>query len=112
MAASKPVPFLDKARGRVARQVRSLRKERGWSQAELAAKLELSQSRLSEVERGKGSLTAEQLLLILQLFNVSPAAFLDEAPVQAAALQNALARLGARHLRESDQVAPDRRHDD
>jgi transcriptional regulator with XRE-family HTH domain len=41
-------------RAHIARVVRALRKERGWTQAELAEKLGLSQNRLSEVELGDG----------------------------------------------------------
>jgi DNA-binding XRE family transcriptional regulator len=39
----------------VGRKVRQLREERRWSQAELAEKLELSQTRLSDIERGRAS---------------------------------------------------------
>jgi transcriptional regulator with XRE-family HTH domain len=92
-------------RGAIARKVRELRIARGLTQGELAATLGLSQNRLSEVERGRGSFTAEQLLVLLRLFNV-PVAELDPiAPVdQRTRLQNELALLGAIHLRESESV--------
>src|SRR6476469_4792741 len=92
-------------RARISATVRALRKERGWTQAELAEKLGLSQNRLSEVERGDGSFTAEQFLLILKLFNVTTSRFADatDRPQQ---LQNALARRGASHLQESAGVVP------
>jgi transcriptional regulator with XRE-family HTH domain len=86
-----------------------LRLEHHWTQTELAARLQLSQARLSEIERGSGSFTAEQLLQILKLFNVTVDHF---APVELhsdAALQNTLARLGAAHLRESADVLPSER---
>jgi len=86
--------------------VRTLRQERGWTQAELAGKLGLSQNRLSEIERGDGSFTAEQFLLILKLFNVSTSRFTGAAGGRDLQLQNALARLGASHLQESSEVAP------
>jgi transcriptional regulator with XRE-family HTH domain len=92
-------------RARIAGVVRALRKERGWTQAELAEKLGLSQNRLSEIERGDGSFTAEQFLLILKIFNVTTARFAD-TPDRAQQLQNALARLGASHLQESAAVIP------
>jgi transcriptional regulator with XRE-family HTH domain len=92
-------------RAHIARVVRALRKERGWTQAELAGKLGLSQNRLSEVERGDGSFTAEQFLLILKLFNVTTSRFADVTD-RAQQLQNALARLGASHLQESAGVLP------
>lgn len=93
-------------RSHIARVVRALRKERGWTQAELAEKLGLSQNRLSEVERGDGSFTAEQFLLILKIFNVTTGRFADDATDRAQQLQNALARMGASHLQESAGVIP------
>lgn len=97
------------ARERIAERVRELRRARGWSQAELARKLALSQSRLSELERGSGSFTAEQLLLMLRIFNVTTSEFVSAPPSVAADLQNALARLGARHLHERDDRLPSER---
>src|SRR5205085_1676215 len=73
---------------------------------DLARKLGLSQSRLSEIERGDGSFTAEQFLLILTLFNVSTSQFTGEGQDPGLQLQNALARLGAHHLQESSEVVP------
>lgn len=97
----------EKYRVSIGRKVRELRLSRRWTQAELARQLRLSQARLSELERGAGSFTAEQFLRILQLFN---AAVTDFDPGGArdpnAELQNALARLGAVELHESDQVLP------
>jgi transcriptional regulator with XRE-family HTH domain len=76
---------------------------------ELARELDLSQARLSELERGDGSFTAEQLLDVLRIFNVPVDHFAPKpAPVEAS-LQNALARLGATHLRESADVLPSER---
>lgn len=99
--------LLENHRLAVARRVRELRVDRRWTQAELAARLGLSQSRLSELERGAGSFTAEQLLVVLQLFNVPVADFAARTRVDPhAALQNELARLGARHLVEVEHAAP------
>src|SRR5690606_20715571 len=78
----------------------------GWTQAELSKQLQLSQSRLSEIERGAGSFTAEQLLLLLKLFNVTASDFVSERGDQDLRIQNALARLGASHLQESVEVLP------
>jgi transcriptional regulator with XRE-family HTH domain len=93
-------------RVRISRIVRQLRTERGWTQVELAKKLGLSQNRLSEIERGDGSFTAEQLLSILQLFNVPVSKFIGESN-RIDQLQNALARAGAFHLVESDALPAD-----
>ena len=92
-------------RDRVAARVRALRKARHWTQAELGHKLGLSQARLSEIERGKGSFTAEQLIALLHLFNVDIGEFLPPANVDDE-LQNALIRHGATHLREVPGLTP------
>lgn len=92
----------------IGRRARLLRQERRWTQAALARRLGLSQNRLSEVEHGKGSLSAEQLVTLLRTFNVPLDSFiLPEEP--AGELQNALARLGAAHLTESPEVLPTER---
>jgi len=72
----------------------------------LSTQLGLSQPRLSQIERGEGSFTAEQFLSLLQLFNVDADEFIPVRKSQDpnVELQNALARLGARHLRESENV--------
>jgi transcriptional regulator with XRE-family HTH domain len=104
---------LETVRLDIASKVRDLRKARRWTQAELSGRLHLSQNRLSEIERGAGSFTAEQLLAILKLFNVPLAHFASDAERdEAAELQNALVRLGALHLQESDRVLPSERLDE
>jgi transcriptional regulator with XRE-family HTH domain len=113
MSEPKRLKKQDKLRVEIGAKVRALRKNRAWTQAELARKLALSQNRLSEIEGGGGSFTAEQLLTILRLFNVSvdhfAAAAPDRADRETADLQNALARFGASHLRESTDVIPSSR---
>lgn len=104
MAISEVEP-LEKARSRIGKLVRELRIERAWSQKELADRLALTQPRLSEIERGRRSLTAEQLLRLLQLTNTSVLRFLAEVPSKDAATQNALIRFGASHL-VANQQAP------
>ncbi|HEX6242783.1 MAG TPA: helix-turn-helix transcriptional regulator [Polyangiales bacterium] len=95
-------------RRHIGAKVRDLRTARRWTQAELAERLGLSQARLSEVERGRGSFSAEQLLEIFRLFNVGPSHF--AAGTARAShedqLWNAAARLGASHLAESEDVLP------
>lgn len=93
----------------LANKVRALRVARRWTQAELAEQLGLSQNRLSEIERGAGSFTAEQFLAILTLFNVTTDHFVRVKPDAEASLQNTLSRLGASHLRESEDVLPSER---
>ena len=52
----------EQSRLQIAAKVRSLRAARGWTQRALAGQLGLSQSRLSELERGAGSFTASNWL--------------------------------------------------
>lgn len=89
-------------------KVRDLRTGRRWTQAALAERLGLSQARLSEIERGQGSFSAEHLLEIFRLFNVGPSYFARSAArvSHEDQLWNAAARLGASHLAESEDVLP------
>jgi transcriptional regulator with XRE-family HTH domain len=88
-------------------RVRALRERRRWTQAELARRLGLSQPRLSQVERGGGSFTAEQFLRILELFNVGVEHFTTAHGRGAdEVIQNALARRGAPHLVETEAPVP------
>jgi hypothetical protein len=65
---------------------------------------------LSHVERGAASLSAEQFLEVLRLFNVPTSEFVpDQIGDPLVALQNTLARLGATNLHVSDRVVPSER---
>lgn len=100
-----------RARRSIGEKVNTLRRGRRWSQAELSKRLGVSQASVSNVERGSASLTAEQFLEVLRLFNVSAAEFVPPRPdKRLVALQNALARHGANHLRESEQVVVPERY--
>jgi len=106
MSARKTNP-LDASRTRIGRTLRALRESRRWTQGEVARRLQVSQPQLSLVERGAASLTAEQFLEVLRLFNASASEF--AAPFRDSDdldVQNALARHGGRHLRVSDRVVP------
>lgn len=109
MRPPSPIHDLDQTRRGVCAKVRELRLARRWTQAELAARLGLSQSRFSQIERGEGSFTAEQLIEVLRLFNVPLDQFVPPVDPDAE-LQNAFARLGALHLRESAEVLPSARY--
>jgi transcriptional regulator with XRE-family HTH domain len=101
---------LEKIRKSIGRALRDLRLERRWSQGDLAEKLGVSQSRISDVERGRRSLTAEQLVYVLTLFNATVRQFAPDLPSGSQPeLQNTLARLGAAHLQESEWVLPSER---
>lgn len=94
-------PSLTRTRQSIAAKVRELRIARNLTQRELAMHLGLSQNRLSELENGGGSFTAEQFLELLRLFNAAPSDFTKASRDRDLDLQNALARLGATHLNES-----------
>lgn len=47
--------------------LRSLRKARGWTQADLAQRLGVVQSRVATIERDPGAISVEQLMHILAL---------------------------------------------
>lgn len=106
MRRTRPSATLSKARERIASEVRSLRNTRGWTLEELAKHLAISKSRLSDIERGEGSFTAEQFLEILALFNVTATHFAPPSRDAADQLQNALARFGAASLYESGDTTP------
>lgn len=60
--------FLDMT---LARQIRALRKQRGWSQAQLAEMLKTKQSRISEIENEDyGSLSIATLKSLAEAFDV------------------------------------------
>lgn len=106
MSSPKPKP-----RATISGKVRALRQARRWTQVDLSRRLGLSQSRLSEIERGHGSFTAEQFLAILKIFNVPVTHFAADGNTDAA-LRNALARLGASHLQEVPDTLPSDRLQD
>lgn len=88
----------------ISKKIRQLRQERRWTQAAFAKLLGLSQSRLSELEHGQGSFSAEQLLAILTTFNVPVEHFAKIKKPEVDQRQNALARLGASHLLETETL--------
>jgi len=99
------------AKLRIAKWLRELRRDRRWPQSRLAERLEISQAQLSRIESGNGSLTAEQLLRVLAVFNVGLSGLLGRGKSEDR-LQNALARYGATDLLESENVVPAKEHED
>ena len=106
MPAHKPKDLFAEQRVLIGQRTRVLRQSRRWTQAELANRLHISQNQLSRVEHGTSSFTAEQFLKLLRVFNASVAYFVDDKGDSQQQLQNALVRLGARHLYESSEVLP------
>ncbi len=93
-------------RCRIGERIHDLRKERHWTQAQLANLLRISQNYLSILERGQGSFTAEHLLTILKRFNVPIDYFAPNKTQVEGQIQNALARQGASHLLERIDIIP------
>ena len=55
---------------RVGRRVKSLRADRGWTQADLAAESETSVSSIAKVEQGRQCMTIDTLCQIADAFGV------------------------------------------
>lgn len=55
----------------LSQHLRSLRKAQGWTQAQLAARMGVAQSRISSIEKDATTLTAEQLFRWLAALNAS-----------------------------------------
>jgi transcriptional regulator with XRE-family HTH domain len=95
MPPSPPPVDLDPLRRHVLETLRALRAERGWTQRRVATALGTSQSRLSVVERGEGSISAEQLLTAMQLFGVPAERFRPAGVTRAGVMARARALLGS-----------------
>lgn len=87
MAATFPVRFPDQLR----QHLRALRKQHGLTQAQLGARIGVSQARIAEIEANPGLVNFEQLMRLLSVLHVTltlqeeavaPAA--THAPVRAA----------------------------
>lgn len=53
------------------RNIISFRKDRNWSQIELARRLELSNIQVNKIENGKRNVSSEELQKLAEVFNVS-----------------------------------------
>ena len=90
----------------IGQRLRGLRKGRGLSQGDLGKVLGIPQTTLSEIELGKASLTAEQLILVIKAFNV-PLGHFDQFPGEASGtVQKALVTHGASHLVDDHTLLP------
>ncbi len=52
-------------------KIRELRKEKNWTQAELAKKLEMHPVNMTKLEQGKNMPSADTLIRLSEIFNVS-----------------------------------------
>ncbi len=58
-------------------RIKAVRKERGWSQEQLAERVGISTQYVSNIERGKENPTLDLLLRVAQALKVSPAEIFD-----------------------------------
>lgn len=93
---------------RIAQSVKDARKEHRATQKELAALLGITQARYSQIESGKGSFSAEQLIILIQRFNLSISRFVSQKSEDDSSLklQKALYRFGANQLYEDPDILP------
>lgn len=66
-------------------RVKKLRNERGMTQSELGAALNVAQTTISEIERGGNDPSLPVLRALADFFGVRPGYFLDDQPTQATA---------------------------
>jgi len=95
------ISLVENYRESISKALKELRSKRSLTQAKLAAALGISQAWLSTIENGKGSLTAEQLLAILDQFGIPLDALRNKKTSVESELQKSLRNLGAHHLRDA-----------
>lgn len=100
---------LDNIKKEITESVKNARKKRRFTQKEVADWLDITQSRYSQIENGNGSFTAEQLVILMQKFNLPLNHLIGEKKTAVSQLQNALSRLGAGELYEEPDVLPSER---
>lgn len=100
---------LDKIKKDIVESIRGVRKERRFTQKELADLLGITQARYSQIENGNGSFTAEQLVILMQKFNIALDLLVQEKKSGVSHLQNALSRFGAGELYEEPDLLPSER---
>lgn len=66
------------ARELVAKNIRELRQERGWSQDELAARAELHRTYIGTIERAEQSITVDSMEKLAAALNVKVARLLED----------------------------------
>jgi HTH-type transcriptional regulator / antitoxin HipB len=69
--------------GQLKQYLRSLRKARGMTQADLAKRLGVGQSRIADIEANPGAVSVEQLLQVLARLNAQLVLRDEQAPADA-----------------------------
>lgn len=70
-------------------QFKSLRKAKGWSQADLGQKLGIGQARVAQIESDPGSISVDKLLQIVHLLGAKLVVDAPERPQHGLSLQRA-----------------------
>lgn len=68
---------MDKIHKRLGKRIKEMRELKGLSQREVAQKVDLKRSTISQIENGDRKISAEELLKFSRLFNVTPNNLLD-----------------------------------
>jgi len=89
-------------RKQIAHTIKQARRNRRLTQQELANRIGVSQSRFSDIENGKITLSAEQFVQLATYLNIPLDEFAKGSTDEAKQLQNALARHGGSKLRETE----------
>ena len=75
----------------VGQKIRQIRKSRHLTQADLAARIGITQSDLSRMENGEYKVGLDTLFRILQVFELSMSRFFEEAPAETEVEESAAA---------------------
>ncbi|MGH9323114.1 MAG: helix-turn-helix domain-containing protein [Vicinamibacteria bacterium] len=97
MAKSKSVSFSKKNMGE---RIRALRLQKGLTQVELGKKMGMTQSNISEIERGIRGLTVRQLLKLSSILSAST----DTILLGSSSIENGTANLSLRVLRRAQRI--------
>ena len=99
----------------VGQKIRQIRKSRHLTQADLAARIGVTQSDLSRMENGEYKVGLDTLFRILQVFELSMSAFFEEPVTEAAETEEAPAPDAAGETQQLvadfEELDEDSRHD-
>ncbi len=81
-----PQPLAIQAAAQLSAHIKSLRKARGMTQAELGLRIGVKQVRVADIERSPGSVSVDQMLQVLHALDarllLAPAATYPAAPMR------------------------------
>jgi transcriptional regulator with XRE-family HTH domain len=86
---------------RFGRQVRTVRKERGLTQSELARRVRLGRTSVANIESGQQRVYLHTLTEMAAVLEVSPTELLPEGPIE---IEEIAAQLGSLPPRERDWI--------